>query len=283
MEETGREVALIAVMGPTGSGKTTFINLVSGSNLQVGKSLKSCTDELIDTAGFDDTEKTQADVLREIAAYLKTSYEDGRLLTGIIYMHRISDRRIGGIARESFRLFRKTCGDGAMQNVVIVTNMWGDVRKEDGEARERELMTDSLFFKDALDHGARMLRHHNTLESAHAIIREMMENVPKALNMQREMVDEHRGIADTEAGRVLQMKLDQQEEKHKMEIKVLRDEINRLLEQLKTSSLAHQQEINDLRSAHDRLNRKVEQIEVEKEKLRQPLPLPRWRELCLIM
>lgn len=34
---------LIAVMGPTGSGKTSFINLVSGSDLRVGRGLQSCT------------------------------------------------------------------------------------------------------------------------------------------------------------------------------------------------------------------------------------------------
>ncbi|OBZ66121.1 hypothetical protein A0H81_13751 [Grifola frondosa] len=284
-----QEPTLIAIMGPTGSGKTTFINLISKSNLEVGNGLESCTDEvgfateceifgkkvqLIDTPGFDDTEKTQADILQEIAGYLKASYEDGRLLTGIVYMHRISDRRMGGIARESFRLFRKTCGDRTMKNVVIATNMWGDVTQQQGEDRERELATKGLFFKDALDHGARMLRHLNTIESAHAIIGELMGNTPEVLKMQHELVDEHKGVADTEAGRTLQSELERQEQRHKKEIEALQNEIKRLLQELQTNSQTHQQEMNDLRYAHDRLNEKVARIEAAKETLQRPPPPP---------
>lgn len=42
----------IAVMGPVGSGKSTFINLASKSKLKVGNGLKSCTAEVIPTAPF---------------------------------------------------------------------------------------------------------------------------------------------------------------------------------------------------------------------------------------
>ena len=65
-----------------------FINLASCSNLQVGVSLESCTDEvqlaneftldgrrvvLIDTPGFDDTTKSDTDVLKMIADFLATT------------------------------------------------------------------------------------------------------------------------------------------------------------------------------------------------------------------
>ncbi|ESK95347.1 hypothetical protein Moror_3872, partial [Moniliophthora roreri MCA 2997] len=83
---TERE-AIIAVMGATGSGKTTFINAASGGSLQVGMDLQSCTSTvqlsetfelrgrqvtLIDTPGFDDTNKSDADILKMIAAFLAT-------------------------------------------------------------------------------------------------------------------------------------------------------------------------------------------------------------------
>jgi predicted GTPase len=69
-------------MGTTGSGKTSFINLVSGSDFRIGRGLKSCTKTvqvskpfelddrpviLIDTPGFDDTEKSDTDILHIIA------------------------------------------------------------------------------------------------------------------------------------------------------------------------------------------------------------------------
>lgn len=86
---------LTGVMGPTGSGKYSFINLISGSNLRVGEDLKSCTKAvetsstfeldgqrvvLVDTPGFDDTTKSDADVLRLVSHYLVTSYESGKSL-----------------------------------------------------------------------------------------------------------------------------------------------------------------------------------------------------------
>jgi len=95
------------VMGATGSGKTSvsrreasyndqeahpsvaqFINLASRSNLRIGMNLESCTAEvqladeftldgrsviLIDTPGFDDTSKSDTDILKMIAAFLATT------------------------------------------------------------------------------------------------------------------------------------------------------------------------------------------------------------------
>ena len=65
-----------------------FINLASHSSLRVGMNLESCTDEvqladeftidgrrvvLIDTPGFDDTTKSDTDILRMIADFLATT------------------------------------------------------------------------------------------------------------------------------------------------------------------------------------------------------------------
>ena len=91
-------------MGATGSGKTSvrmasnrlvyqltcvqLINMASGSSLRVGRGLRSSTAEvqladeftldgrpvvLIDTPGFDDTDRSDTDILRLIAAFLATS------------------------------------------------------------------------------------------------------------------------------------------------------------------------------------------------------------------
>ena len=65
-----------------------FINLVSHSNLRVGMDLESCTSEvqlaneftldgrrvvLIDTPGFDDTTKSDTQILKNIATFLATT------------------------------------------------------------------------------------------------------------------------------------------------------------------------------------------------------------------
>jgi len=73
---------------PTWPRFTQFINLISGVNLGVGNGLRSCTSTvqiagsfdldgrrvvLIDTPGFDDTTRSDTDVLNTIASFLATT------------------------------------------------------------------------------------------------------------------------------------------------------------------------------------------------------------------
>src|SRR6202044_2750014 len=72
----------IAVMGVTGAGKSSFISLLSDKTVAVGHDLQACTQSvdvyacklfpgrnvyLIDTPGFDDTKRSDTEVLRELA------------------------------------------------------------------------------------------------------------------------------------------------------------------------------------------------------------------------
>ena len=199
---------------------------------------------LIDTPGFDDTTKSDADVLRMIALFLATTYvslvyifvgmatqivvyryEHGQKLAGVIYMHRISDFRMSGIATRNFKMFRKLCGDGTLKNVVIVTNMWGEVSEEIGVARESELAKNDKFFKPVLEKGAEMLRHTNNEESARNILLTIINNQPMSLRIQREMVDQQKEISQTAAGAELNRELLFQRERHEAEMKQLREEM----------------------------------------------------------
>ena len=193
-----------------------FINLASKSHFDVNHGQVSYTDwvqvtepfyvgrhrvVLIDTPGFDDTSLSDTDVLNIISVYLESSYvklslpaKKQRLniltkhlplcrygqsvtLAGVLYFHDISAVRMGGIARRNFRMFEKLCGEAALENVVIVTNRWGEVKVGVGEAREAELMREN-FYKPALDKGARMARHDDTALSAEEIIGLLLKNLP---------------------------------------------------------------------------------------------------------
>jgi hypothetical protein len=150
---------------------------------------------------------------------------EGTKLAGVIYIHRISDNRVGGIAARNFEMFRKLCGDGSLKNVIIVTNMWGDVTAESGKARERELANDDAFFKPVLRKGALMLPHFNTVESAHTIFRHILNNRPQALQIQQEIVDEHKDISQTAAGERLNRELQKLAKKYEEEIKRLEEDM----------------------------------------------------------
>ncbi|KZP08041.1 hypothetical protein FIBSPDRAFT_715614, partial [Athelia psychrophila] len=227
------------VMGATGTGKSTFINLISGSELHVGTDLNSCTSYveatapftfqdrrvvLLDTPGFDDTTKSDTDILKLVAEYLADTYQKGVILSGVIYMHRISDVRMGGIAMRNFGMFRKLCGDKSLKNVAIVTTFWSEVDPAVGDAHETELRNDDMFFKPALNKQAKLLRHDGTLDGARKIVVELMNNRPMALRIQEEMVDEKKSLVDTAAGTELNRELEQAR-KHAMELKELRDEM----------------------------------------------------------
>jgi enoyl-CoA hydratase/carnithine racemase len=131
---------------------------------------------------------------------------------------------MGGISTRNFKMFRQLCGDSTLKNVIILTNMWGHVGNDVGEARERELASDELFFKPVLEKGAQMLRHDQTLESAQAIIKRLLDNNPLVLQIQREIVDENKDISQTSAGTELNKELAAEMERHRKEMLDLQEE-----------------------------------------------------------
>jgi hypothetical protein len=56
---------------------------------------------IIDTPGFDDSRYSDADILKMITyGFLDIYKRNDRLMKGIIFMHDISQARIGGIGKE---------------------------------------------------------------------------------------------------------------------------------------------------------------------------------------
>jgi len=275
--EEPNNALLIAVVGPTGAGKTTFVNLASDSELRVGHALDSCTAEmqlsrlftldgrpviLIDTPGFDDTTKTEVEILQLIAESLVELYTNNKKLSGIIFMHRISDVRMGGIATKNFRLFRNLCGESSLKNVIIATNGWSKVDKEVGEQREQQLMTDGRFFKPAVDKGARLVRHTDSLESAHDIIRQVLHLPPVVLHIQRELVDEGKDLSQTDAGKEINRALEEQAQKHKKEM----EELHKQMQNLKDEQ---EEDLRELREEQAKARKEWEKAQQERDGLMQ--------------
>ena len=125
-------------------------------------------------------------------------------------------------------MFRQLCGDSTLKNVILVTNMWGKVKQDVGEARERELI--DTYFKEALDKGAQLARHYENTQSSHDIVRRIMKNDPTAFQIQRELVDEGKGIDDTAAGVAVGEDSYGLIKHHEAEVKTLREELLQALE-----------------------------------------------------
>ena len=190
------------------------------------------------------------------------SYENGTKLSGVIYMHGISDHCLTGIDSGSFSRFWKLCGEEALCNVLFVTTMWSDVDPEDGALRELELKTDDTLLKPAMDGGAQMVRHDNTLSSAQAILRMLFDTSPQPLRIQREIVDEKKDIIETAAGEEFDCQLAAVVKKHKQEIIAIREEVAEALaehdtertQELYQSERKRRDEVNKIEQERDVLS-----------------------------
>ena len=184
-------------------------------------------------------------------------YEKGSKLSGVIYVHRISDNRFGGITGRNFNMFRKLCGESSLKNVILVTNMWKQDSQEINEAREAELS--SKFFKLALDKGAQMVRHHNTTQSAHDIVRGIVKNHPVVLQIQLELVDERKDILKTAAGEAVKQEFNEEMRRHQAELKAVREEMKEALKK------KHEEAKRELENETKKLEGRIEKIKSDLE------------------
>ncbi|CAA7261005.1 unnamed protein product [Cyclocybe aegerita] len=210
---------VIAVMGPTGAGKTTFISQARGMTEDelVGHGLRSCTQDvtaftcynsertrrivLVDTPGFDDTNLSDLDILKRIADWLKETYENDVKLSGLLYLHRISDNRMAGTPLRLLNTFKQICGDEVLKYVLLVTTMWDEVEEEVGRARESDLC--KKYWKAMIAQGSRTVRFHNSRASAWDILSQFDDAPRQILRLQHELVDQGLPLSETSAGKSL--------------------------------------------------------------------------------
>ncbi|KAF8754490.1 50S ribosome-binding GTPase [Rhizoctonia solani] len=204
-----QNVSLIAIFGATGTGKTSFVNDASGGDLRVGHNSHACTKDveqspvfrvdnrsvvLFDTPGFDDTHLSDTEILKRISGFLAASHSSWR------------------ISLRTFNVFRKLCGKDSLSN------------------RENELRTHVDFFLPAIEQGATMVRRtHKNQQSAHSIIRMLLEKNPITMQVQEEIVNQGKALSDTGAGREVEHELIMAAEKHKAEMSELKTEMEEAL------------------------------------------------------
>jgi hypothetical protein len=175
---------------------------------------------LVDTPGFADTSISDTDVLKMIAGFMEESYEQDVLLSGIIYLHQITHNRVEGPSLRNINMFQKLCGDNGLRNVVLATTMW-DTASTDKEIerfveREQELTQD--FWDRMIEKGSQVRRYWNDRDTAEQLIRELIQHTPIALDIQSELVDEHKNLADTAAGSYIDEGLEQLHQKYQEDL-----------------------------------------------------------------
>jgi hypothetical protein len=162
-------------------------------------------------------ESTDVTEFRDIRQFWKLDrYKDGKKVSGIIYLHDISQNRMFGAYRKNLTMFDKLCGDDAVKNVVLATTKWNSVAADVGEQRQRQLS--EKYWKTMLGNGSRVSRFKDTHESAWRIVDLILEHQRiDSLQIQRELVDLQKCLPETEAGKILRVMLQELAQKLKVE------------------------------------------------------------------
>ncbi|KAE8348653.1 P-loop containing nucleoside triphosphate hydrolase protein [Aspergillus coremiiformis] len=249
---------VIAVMGITGVGKSTFISHFNKDAL-VGDSLVSCTTEvgihkahigdqrifLIDTPGFDDSTRSDTDVLIEIADWLRFSYNENIKLAGIIYLHRIKDIRMGGASIRNLMMFKKLCGEKCLDSVVLATTMWSNPPSDKEIRRETQLKTERKFWGEMIAHGSQVFRQDDGGTSATEIIQHILSRPQNVtLRIQEEMAS-GKSLGETAAGKEVQAEVERLKARYERQLNELRQEMR---EAERRQDLNHKKEIAAVRA-----------------------------------
>ncbi|KZP32034.1 hypothetical protein FIBSPDRAFT_1037149 [Athelia psychrophila] len=216
-EEFTSNDKIIAVMGPPGAGKSTFVAKASGTDEEgVYHDLYNPSCDLrivrakseidghpvvfVDAPGFEDGVRPDLEILKLIADCLVKIYHQNIKIAGIVYVHPITKNRMDGTQINSLRIFKSICGD-SMTGVTIVSSMWSDINDNIGTKREKELIDE--YWREYLDHGCLTKRFHNTHNSAVEIINDMVHSPGITLGLQKEIVEEGKTLPETKAAQAI--------------------------------------------------------------------------------
>jgi hypothetical protein len=243
---------------------------------------------LIDTPGFDDTTRSDDEVLREIATWLTDSYTAKVRLSGIIYLHRISDIRMQGSALKNLFMFKQLCGPDALKSVVLATTMWDRVSEVEGKARETELVSTKGIWGGMVERGSRVYRHTGmypyfaTLDqqvlsvscigdrkSAFELIQLLVQdNAQVTLALQQQMANENMSLEETDAGKGLHAELIKERKKFEKSLAEVQRQTAEALEvRDKESAKALKEVQEDYKDRIDRLEKSRKQLKIDMEEL----------------
>ncbi|KAL7948669.1 P-loop containing nucleoside triphosphate hydrolase protein [Trichoderma barbatum] len=230
-------------MGVTGAGKSTFIKNATGcEHVSIGDSLTSGmlretrpdttrdmethlrteTSEvsafefvngftryiLIDTPGFDDTDRPDNEITAVILNWLKASFDVDTKLNGVVYLHRIIDPRMSGTALRNNRMFRRLVGEHAFKNVILATTFWEQAPKDVASQREAELRNTGNFWGGMVSKGSQMARLMNNRKSCLQIL-ERISREKVVLEAQVEMNLKGKSIHNTAAAQEINREREQ--------------------------------------------------------------------------
>jgi hypothetical protein len=227
---------------------------------------------IVDTPGFNDTNRSDSEILKELAEWLLESYREGLKISGIIYLHRISAPRMEGSALRNLRMFRKLCGEDFLQNVILGTTFWDIVGEETGTARENELLETDGFFKQMKDRGCDVVRITDDRDECLELLSRFAAKQPSVMRIQKELF-EGKLLEETAASATINPELAELQRQnngriadteHQLNLGITRSELEKAYS-LQLERRAHQVHMDELTIQQEELRREMTQKDAEGE------------------
>jgi hypothetical protein len=229
---------------------------------------------LIDTPGFDDTNRSDSEVLKDVAFWLAAAYTKSTQLAGILYLHRISDVRMAGSALRNLRMFKQLCGSTNLNSVILATTHWKSVDEATGREREQELIATEEFWGGMVEKGSTVVRHDGTKQSALNIISSLVDKkIRITLEIAKQLIDQKRELSDTDAGQALQQELIAERKKFEAKLTELKmdmdeamhDNDKKWMQRIEADKKMYDEKIKNTYSETEKLRIDIKRIAAEKE------------------
>jgi hypothetical protein len=233
--------------------------------------------QMIDVQGFDDLHRTDCEIFLDMAGWMAIAYEKKMYLSGIIYLHRITDGRIKNHyiwnpVRLNLHMFKELCGSKSFSEMTLVSTMWDSVGVGRAEkvTREHNLTANEQFWEPMVKQGSRVARHSNSRDSAMSIIDSIVKRQRTiVLEIQDEMVNRRLRLDETEAGKFMSRQLLDQRNKLQQEIRNLQDEMQEYVATKDDDEARNIAELLELSQERiDRLDQEVRDLRVSSENLK---------------
>ena len=169
--------------------------------------------------------------MKDLATFLGATYSKDIKLAGIIYLHRITDNRLGGHAFRNLAMFQKLCGNECLKKVVLATSMWDKLKDAEAfvaaESAEAQLISKPTWWGDMIEEGSKVFRQDDGLRSALRIIDYIMSLRGEGVipHIARELVDDHKTLEQTTAGQEVQRELLEARRQHAEELQATRESL----------------------------------------------------------
>lgn len=148
--------------------------------------------------------------------------------------------------------------------------MWSLCPLEDARRREDQLINQNDLWKTLKAQGSKVFRQDNDIVSGTMILEYLIDRArPVTLDIQHEMIDQHKKLSETSAGREVQEELERMKAKHEQEMKEIRADMEQAIRQ------KDEETQKELREYREQINRQMEQaaeqartLEANREQLR---------------